>query len=174
MSTKKKKKKERKLGSLILLLFLTVVLLTTSTYAWFTSNRTVTIEGIDVNVSASNGLLISSNAADGSWKTLIATTDLSTGYSVVSGDNTATALNQLPNTMVPVSTINSVSNGVLSFYKGTLENNVLTAAPSIRKQNARSCWINWRLCFIRCILKIGCCSKRIPISRFRSYCFYNI
>ena len=65
MSTNKKnKKKQRKLSSLILLLFLTVVLLATSTYAWFTANRTVTVEGINVNVSASNGLLISSTAAD--------------------------------------------------------------------------------------------------------------
>lgn len=130
MNAKKKKDKKKKLSSLILLLFITIVFLTTSTYAWFTSNRTVVIEGIDVEVSASNGLLISSNAADGSWKTLVSNADLEAGYSVTSGGNTANALNQLPNTMVPVSTINSVSNGLLTFYKGTLQSDVLTAVAS--------------------------------------------
>lgn len=127
MSAKKGKNKKKKMSSLLLLLFLTIILLTTSTYAWFTSNRTVTIAGINVNVSASNGLLISTSAADGSWKTVVNNGDLSTGYSVEGASGTVQALNQLPSSMFPVSTINSVSNGRLSMYKGKLESDVLTA-----------------------------------------------
>ena len=56
---KKKKNKKRKLGSLLLLLFLTVVMLATSTYAWFTANKTVTISDINVYVATSSGLQIS-------------------------------------------------------------------------------------------------------------------
>lgn len=144
MNTKKSKKnKKRKLGSLLLLLFLTIVLLTTSTYAWFTSNRTVTVGGLDVNVSSANGLLISSTAADGSWKALLETADLSAGYSVTSGDNTAKALNQLPTTMVPVSTINAVTDGKLTMYKGKLENDVLTASLSEEKAGSTGDFISF-------------------------------
>lgn len=133
MSAKKNKKnKKRKLGSLLLLLFLTIVLLTTSTYAWFTSNRTVTVGGLDVNVSSANGLLISSTAADGSWKALVEASDLEAGYTVTDSESgtVANALNQLPDTMVPVSTINAVTNGKLTMYKGKLENDVLTSTLS--------------------------------------------
>ena len=56
MNTKKSSKRKRKLGSLLLLLFLTVILLATSTYAWFTSNRWVTIDDIDVTVSTASGI----------------------------------------------------------------------------------------------------------------------
>ena len=48
MGKAKKNKKQKKLGSLLLLLFLTVIMLATSTYAWFTANKTVTIQNIDI------------------------------------------------------------------------------------------------------------------------------
>ena len=114
--TRKERREERRkrLRSLILLLFLTIVLLSTSTYAWFTSNRTVNINPIDVNVSTASGLQISTNASE--WKTLITTTDITsvTGYQ--------NNLNQLPSLLSPVSTAGlPVSNtGYLDFYIGTV------------------------------------------------------
>lgn len=137
MANKKKKRKQKKLGSLILLLFLTVVLLTTSTYAWFTSNRTVTIADITVNVATSSGLQISANAVD--WKTLISNTDISTGYSATNPNDatqTATDTNMLVGTIVPVSTAKVVTAGRLNMYKGDVQANEttgifeLTADPS--------------------------------------------
>lgn len=71
---KNKRKKQKKLSSLILLLLLSVVLLGTSTYAWFTSNKNVSIEGIDVKVTTSSGLLISADATN--WKTTLTNVDL--------------------------------------------------------------------------------------------------
>ena len=109
----KRKEKKSRLKSLILLLFLTIVLLSTSTYAWFTSNRSVSIDPINVQIAASSGLQISTNASD--WKTLITNTDISspTGYS---GHT-----NQLPSELAPVSTAGTVTSGKMNFFKGTVE-----------------------------------------------------
>ena len=74
MTKKERKERKKRLKSLILLLFLTIVLLTTSTYAWFTANRSVSIDPIDVYIAASSGLLISTDAAD--WKTIISNEDI--------------------------------------------------------------------------------------------------
>ena len=124
---KKKKNQKKKLSALILLLLLTVVMLTTSTYAWFTANRTVTIQGIDVNVATSNGLTISTDATN--WKTMLTNSDITspTAWS----DNT----NQFPANLVPVSTagIADSTSGHLNMYSGDVGtdatgNFVLTSA----------------------------------------------
>ena len=62
MEKKKKEDKKRRFRSLILLLFITIIMFGTSTYAWFTANRVVTISSINVNVQASNGIQISTDA----------------------------------------------------------------------------------------------------------------
>lgn len=51
-----KRKNKKKIFILILMILFTGVVLTSSTYAWFTANKTVTVETIDVNVAASHGL----------------------------------------------------------------------------------------------------------------------
>ena len=122
MSTNKKDKKDKKkkLSSLILLLFLTVIMLSTATYAWFTSNRTVNINDIEVQVSTGSGLTISSDAND--WKTLISNSDIITGYNY----GTLYSNNQLPTSVEtnPVSTIGAINaNGQLDMYLGTLTAN---------------------------------------------------
>ena len=116
MTKKKRNERKKKLKSLILLLFLTIVLLTTSTYAWFTSNRSVTIDPIDVYIAASSGLLISTDAAD--WKTVISNGDITNpgGYTEHK--------NMLPYNLTPVSTAGNVTSGYMDFFKGTVEANV--------------------------------------------------
>ena len=109
----KRKRENKRLKSLILLLFLTIVLLSTSTYAWFTANRTVTIEAIDISVAASSGLQISTNAKD--WKTLITNDD------IISVTDYTNAVNQVPNVLAPVSTNGTVSNGKMVFFDGAVE-----------------------------------------------------
>ena len=109
----KRKEKKKKLKSLVLLLFLTIVLLSTSTYAWFTANRSVTIDPINVRIAASSGLQISTDATE--WKTLISNTDITTPT------NWSGNTNQLPSQLAPVSTNGSVTSGYLNFYKGTVE-----------------------------------------------------
>ena len=60
--------------SLVLLLFLTIIMFGTSTYAWFTANRVVTINSLDVHVEAGNGIQVSTDAA--SWKSVLTNADI--------------------------------------------------------------------------------------------------
>ena len=109
---KNKRKKQKKLSSLILLLLLLVVLLGTSTYAWFTSNKNVSIEGIDVNVTTSSGLLISADATN--WKTTLKNADLT-------GASWQGVKNQLPAVITNTTTgktMDATETGALDMYDG--------------------------------------------------------
>ncbi len=130
-SKKENQRKKRRLFLAIIMILFVGVVLTTSTYAWFTANRTVTVESIDVTVTTSEGLQISTDATN--WKSVVTNTDITTA--AWSGVN-----NQLPqgtNLLAPVSTIGNVdSNGYMEMYKGTIKsnsttgNNILTAVKS--------------------------------------------
>ena len=111
---KKEKRSKKKLFILLFLLIMTAIMLTTSTYAWFTSNRTVTVEDINVNVSSGGGIQIS---VDGNnWKTIVTTTDIANAYKTYGA-----ATNQLPAVLRPVSTAaNSLTNGYMSMWLGTV------------------------------------------------------
>ncbi len=60
-SKKKKNQIKRRLLLLILLLLLTVGLVGLQTWSWFTSNRTVSVDTLQVNVRSANGLQISAD-----------------------------------------------------------------------------------------------------------------
>ena len=132
MATKKSRKKKKKLSSLIALLVLAIVALGTTTYAWFTSNRTVTISTLDVHVEAQNGLQISTDAA--TWKTVITNDDITTGY--------GTDKNQLPASMEPVSTVGTLDeNGLMEMYYGSIQSTedgtqILTATKTTESKGA--------------------------------------
>lgn len=114
-SSKKNRKKRKILLALIMILFVGIVL-TASTYAWFTANRTVSVESIDVQVSTSQGLQISTDASN--WKSIVTNTD-------ITGASWTGCTNQVPsgtNVASPVSTIGTVdSNGMMEMYKGTID-----------------------------------------------------
>lgn len=121
MTNKKTKQSRRrkKLFLAILMILFTGVLLTTSTYAWFTANRTVTVENIDVTVAAMNGLQISVDAVN--WKPTITNEDI---LGAKTGDY-ATAANQIPagENSAPVSTVGAVdgTTGYMNMYAGAIE-----------------------------------------------------
>lgn len=117
------KSKRKKLNNLILLLIVSIIMLGTSTYAWFTANQVVTINKIDVKVETSNGLQISTNAAE--WKSIITTADITAGYT---GHT-----NQLPSTVTNVSTDGTVnqSKGTLNMYRATIGNDETTGDYNI-------------------------------------------
>lgn len=126
MKKNNKKKKQKKLSSLILLLLFSVVLLGTSTYAWFTSNKNVSIEGIDVKVTTSSGLLISSDAT--TWKTTLTNVDLT-------GATWTGVKNQLPGTITNTTTgktMDTTETGFLDMYDGevTSDGGVLKLSTS--------------------------------------------
>ena len=115
-----KKKIERKSNSRksVLLLLLLTVFLVVSSYAWFTSNQTVSVATLDVKVEAKNGLQISTDGAN--WKSVIQKTD-------ITSVNYTGNRNQLPPTLEPVSTggIVDTSKGTLRMFYGLVEDNIL-------------------------------------------------
>lgn len=113
----KKTKKERKYRLFFLLLWLFVlgISLGTSSYAWFTSNRLVSIGLMEVEVRAQNGISISSDGTN--WKSVLSVLDL-----VDAVDNYPNNINQLPKVLEPVSTIGNVNNGLLEVFHGKVEN----------------------------------------------------
>ena len=115
--TKKKNKKNKKsrLSLLGLLMFLSIVLLTTSTYAWFTANRTVTIEDINVQVETSGGLQISTDGVN--WKTSISNLDIT--ENAYSGNT-----NQFPAILTATSSALQVTDaGKMEMYSSTIGTN---------------------------------------------------
>lgn len=145
---KQNKKKSRKiLLSLILVLFIGIIL-TASTYTWFTANKTVTVNQLDVNVSTSTGLQVSVDAKD--WKTVITKDDIlnaSTTY--------ATATNQIPSgATTPVSSAGEVDpkTGFMKMFRGTLaagssEKLQLTAEQVTEENGANGDFIAFDLFF---------------------------
>ena len=133
---RKERRKRRKYRLLILLLLLlgTGAMLATSTYAWFTSNKTVSVNSIKVNIDAKNGIQISADGTN--WKSIVQTSDL-TG---VHATTYTSSVNQIPSTLEPVSTAGIPDeNGRLPMYYGTIatsessQNNgqyILTATKS--------------------------------------------
>lgn len=113
---KKKNQRKNNLQYSLLLLLLLLVFLIVSTYAWFTSNQTVTISTLDVNVKTSNGLQISADAVN--WKTILQKEDI-TGATATYSTNT----NQLPAEMEPVSSAGTVSNGLMDMFFGDVNAN---------------------------------------------------
>ena len=116
MTKNKRKKRSKKIFIAILMILFSGVVLTASTYAWFTANKTVTVEQIEVNVAASNGLQISVDASN--WKTLISNADIKGAGTTYTG-----AVNQLPTTsIVPTSSIGEVdaATGFMKMFKGEI------------------------------------------------------
>ena len=133
------KKRRKRLFLLLLLLLVTGIMLGTATFAWFTANKTVSVNDIQVNVAAQNGIQISVDGT--SWKSIVQTSDLlgaTTTYSA--------AVNQIPssaNSLAPVSTIGAIdSTGKMEMYLGTVEadsttgNYMITAVRSTETAGA--------------------------------------
>lgn len=120
----KKAKKQRKLLLALLMLLLTFVTLSTSTYAWFTANKTVTVSSINVNVAAANGLQISVDAIE--WKAVVTNDDIKRIINAKTGEGTdsyPTAVNQLPSSetsLAPVSTVGTITDGKMEMFLGEI------------------------------------------------------
>ena len=110
-----KKKKRKILLSLLLILFIGVVL-TASTYTWFTANRIVSVDELDVNVSTSTGLQISVDAKN--WKTTVTKDDINNAATTYE-----TSTNQVPaQSIEPMSTAAEVDarTGFIKMFRGML------------------------------------------------------
>lgn len=141
----KNKRRKRRLSALLLLLLLTAVMLSTATYAWFTANRTVRIDDITVNVEASGGLQVSTDAQN--WKTLITNDDI---INPPAWDGNT---NQFPSLLTNVSTAGLTSGtGRLQMYKGNVSSDtgefLLTTTQEEDKKGTEGSYVAFDI-FIR-------------------------
>ena len=111
----KKRKTNNRKNKLLIPLFFSAFLLMTTTYAWFTANRMVTIDSLNVHVQADGGLEVSTNAID--WKQVVTVADIADARSKYS-----TSVNQVPNNMYPVSSGGNISNGKMELFIGNATN----------------------------------------------------
>ena len=137
MENRKRRRSKRRLFILALALLFTAALFTTSTYAWFTANKTVKIEQLKVNVEAQNGIQISADGTN--WKTLVQTQD----FKDVRTTTYQSVVNQIPTSMSPVSTIGTVDdNGQMEMFYGTVgsddNGNAILTATKETDQDADS------------------------------------
>lgn len=123
MNIKNKKSNKRRIITLLLMMLFTIVLLSSSTYAWFTANKVVTVSPIQVNVAAEGGIQVSADGTN--WRAVIGISDLiaaeNEGINLVYDEN----VNQIPTVLKPVSTVKTVdSTGKMEMYLGTVTSNV--------------------------------------------------
>ena len=114
---REERKKRRKYRLLILLLLLlgTGTMLVTSTYAWFTSNKAVSVNTIGAQVEAKGGIQISADGTN--WKSIVKASDLL----AVKNSTYTSSTNQIPETLEPVSTAGIVGeDGKFPMYYGTV------------------------------------------------------
>lgn len=112
----KKQSKNFRLFYLFLLLSFTTISLATSSYAWFTTNRIVQIDLLDVSVRAQGGIEVSVDGTN--WKSNVSLEDLKNV-----SDRYPTNINQIPFILEPVSTIGELENGKIKIFHGTAMNN---------------------------------------------------
>jgi len=115
---KKTNKRRQSSKSLIVLIVLTAILMISSSYAWFTSNQTVTVDPIQVQVNATNGLQISHNAFD--WSAKVTAAQLKTA----SENGYDSAKNYIPAIMLPSSSPireNPSAAGRMEMYSGSVD-----------------------------------------------------
>lgn len=132
---KKNKKQHRKnrLFYLMLLLLMTTISLSFTSYAWFSTNRLVRVDLLDVNVRAQGGIEISTDGTN--WKGALSV------YDITEARNTyPNSVNQIPKTLEPVSTIGELENGKLKMFYGIAENDlygnyILSAERSIETES---------------------------------------
>lgn len=132
--TKEEKKEVNRLFLLLLLTFGTLMLFSVSSYAWFSANRMVTIDSLDIKVATVGGIDISADALN--WKAALTTSELID----VKDTTYQTSINQIPLYLEPVSTGGLIDdNGLLKLYHGIATNDdingnfLLTTTRSIEE-----------------------------------------
>ena len=144
---KEKSKRKTNLKSSIIVLLLVAILLIASSYAWFTSNQTVTISSLDVSVQTKGGLQISVDGTN--WKSIVQNEDLKNAI-----NSYASSTNQLPAELEPVSTVGTTDadTGFMNMYYGSVVTDekgdyLLTAAKDTETSGTEGKFIAFDLFF---------------------------
>lgn len=133
MEENRQRKPRRRLNSLILLVAFTAILLIVSTYAWFSTQKSVTLGGLEGVVNVAEGLQISldgekwTNSIDFKEVLTNPTKYLATADATLENPYT-NGFNALPTEMLPVSTTAGEDEGIgtgssaLKMYTGVNDN----------------------------------------------------
>lgn len=105
--------KKRRILLALIMLIISGISLTTATYAWFTANREVYVENMNVKATASGGIQISADAV--SWSNEVSFEKLEAIESNVLPENNA------GKSLMPLTTIGSQTTGQFDFYLGELD-----------------------------------------------------
>ncbi len=112
----KKKEDKKRRRFLLLPLFFSFILFVTTSYAWFSSNRVVSVDSLDVHVQADGGLEVSTDAVN--WKQVVTVQDIMNAR-----QNYGSSVNQVPASLYPVSTGGTIDgNGRLELFRGDATN----------------------------------------------------
>ena len=121
MEQNKQKNSRKRLNSLILLVAFTAVMLIVSTYAWFSTQKNVSITNLQGTVEVAEGLEISLDAENWSNGIVLGTEEgqLSITENAYTGHH-----NLSPSEMLPVSTLGLVSGSMtdLKMLRGKITN----------------------------------------------------
>ena len=107
--SRRSRRSKRKLNSLFMAVILTGMLMLSSTYAWFSANKEVALEGINAKVVAAEGLQISLDGE--SWSSKI----------TINQENLAAATDnkyRWPDALTPVSTVGETASGNMNIFYG--------------------------------------------------------
>ena len=150
---RRNRRSKRKLNSILMLLLLTATMLVLTTYAWFSSNRVVTIEGISAQVSAASGIQISLDGE--TWSSRV-TVNQAALAALTTGEAPSQVVKnryQWPTKLSPVSTDGSITSNDVAFFAGTLNStsdaltNVAAESPDT---GANGKFIAFDIYFNRC------------------------
>ena len=117
---RRSRKSKRRMNSMFMALLLTAILLIMSTYAWFTANRVVTINGITAKVTVAEGLQISLDGQN--WSNSI-TADVPTlaalGTTTSTDGQNTRSINEWiwPSELKPVSSDGTLADTGLPVFK---------------------------------------------------------
>ncbi len=114
------RKSKRRLNSVFMMLLLSAVLLIMSSYAWFTANRVVTINGISAKVTVAEGLQISLDGQN--WSNAITANPVTLnalGTATSTDGQNSRKINEWiwPSELKPVSTDATLASGSLPTFK---------------------------------------------------------
>lgn len=105
--------KKRRILLALIMLIISGISLTTATYAWFTANREVYVDDMNVKATASGGIQISADAV--SWSNEVSFDQLKAIETNVLPENNA------GKSLMPLTTIGSQTKGQFDFYLGELD-----------------------------------------------------
>lgn len=123
--SRRSRRSKRKLNSLFMALLLTGMLLLSSTYAWFSANKEVELNGISAKVVAAEGLQISLDGETWSSKFTV-------NKAVLTALGTKNK-NAWPDALTPTSTTGASSNGNINMFAGdvSVDGTQLTNAAEV-------------------------------------------